>query len=194
MDAPLAGSAVQHNTRAESKERRVAQLMGALRHRSQHRGMPLSRTALESGWGMQHTGEEAKYQEYKYHGLHIAHLYSSLSIFACTIIFTTIWWNDQYLEDTIFPQALYRAAYRHLGPPRHAAPPRHAGPPRHAHTSRRPLPLPGLWPEGGPVRGQRLLRGCGVRALPLRQAEQAVSAAEPRTVPTRRSTPCHPPS
>ena len=49
---------------------------------------------------------EAQYQAYKYHNLHGSHLFSCLCILACTMIFSTIWWNDQYLEGTIFPQVL----------------------------------------------------------------------------------------
>ena len=68
--------------------------------------------ALDSGWWQRLnpcapiSEGEAQYQAYKYHQLHGSHLFSCLCIFFCTIIFATIWWNDQYLEGTIFPQVL----------------------------------------------------------------------------------------
>ena len=47
---------------------------------------------------------EAEYLAYKYQGLHESHFYSCLAIVACTVVFATIYWGDQYLEGTIFPQ------------------------------------------------------------------------------------------
>ena len=60
--------------------------------------------------------KEAHYQAYKYHGLHSSHLFSCLAILVSTVIFATIWWNDQYLEGTIFPQVLGPSLGPDLGP------------------------------------------------------------------------------
>ena len=49
---------------------------------------------------------EAQYLAFKYQGLHESHMYACLAIIACTVVFATIYWGDQYLEDTIFPQVL----------------------------------------------------------------------------------------
>ena len=64
---------------------------------------------LRSRWAqLRHTSDgESRYQAYKYHGLHMAHLWSMLCIMTCTVIFAALWWNDRYLTDTIFPQVFH---------------------------------------------------------------------------------------
>lgn len=85
--------------------------------------MPGERAPLSTTVGMRHKGlskpwwrhlnpfapfdeGEAQYLAYKYQGLHESHMYACLAIIACTVVFATIYWGDQYLEDTIFPQVL----------------------------------------------------------------------------------------
>ena len=84
-------------------------------------GMPTGHAPLSTTVGMHHKGlseprwrhlnpfaplneGEAEYLAYKYQGLHESHFYSCLCIVACTVVFATIYWGDQYLEGTIFPQ------------------------------------------------------------------------------------------
>ena len=83
--------------------------------------MPTGHAPLSTTVGMHHKGlsgprwrhlnpfaplneGEAEYLAYKYQGLHESHFYSCLCIVACTVVFATIYWGDQYLEGTIFPQ------------------------------------------------------------------------------------------
>ena len=70
---------------------------------------PARRTSLVSPrqfWHqLWHTSEEeARYQAFKYQGLPRAHLYGTLCIVTCTLIFCILWWDDFYLEETIFPK------------------------------------------------------------------------------------------
>ena len=96
---------MQTHVRGEPKDRLESSRLSATQ-------LCWSCTAPESGWWRRLNpcapmGEgEARYQDYKYNALAGSHLFSCLAILACTIIFATIWWNDQYLEGTIFPQVL----------------------------------------------------------------------------------------
>ena len=48
--------------------------------------------------------EEARYQAFKYQGLHLVHLGDAVCIMACTIIFCALWGSDVFLTETIFPK------------------------------------------------------------------------------------------
>ena len=97
--------------------------------------MPTGHARLSTTVGMHHKGlsepwwrhlnpfaplneGEEEYLAYKYQGLHESHFYSCLAILACTVVFATIYWGDQYLEGTIFPQVRWHtlAPTRSLSP------------------------------------------------------------------------------
>lgn len=50
---------------------------------------------------------EAQYLAYKYEGLHESHMYGCLAIVACTVVFAAVYFDDQNLEGTIFPQVCH---------------------------------------------------------------------------------------
>lgn len=114
--------------------------------------MPGERAPLSTTVGMRHKGlskpwwrhlnpfapfdeGEAQYLAFKYQGLHESHMYACLAIIACTVVFATIYWGDQYLEDTIFPQV--------LGTRPHPCP----CPPTWPSLSPFPLPAAHWWPS-----------------------------------------------